>query len=220
MTDGGSSFSNIDVERLKQVRREELHEICSRIGIKDIIHFDMPDGRLALDSTVVDRVAEIIRDKQPDVIYVPFFCDVHVDHVAANLITAGALKKLGYQCEIRAYEVQVPITHLIFNAYFEISEYVEFKREMLNFFKSQTLSFQNIIAAWKVNAAFIAGARNVEVFFTAHSELYEKLVGQFVTNPSEWVNKFYASGTKAKILLTYLEGWSLRKRILRKIQEV
>jgi len=213
MTDGGGSQSELDQEALKEMRRRELEEVSDQLGIDRIVCLDFPDGRLAVSAESVGRTAEVIYRTRPTVIYVPFFCDFHKDHIAANQILAAALQKTGHRCEIRAYEVQVPITPSLFNAYFEISGSLEEKKSLLKQYRSQTLSLDNAFLYWSINAAFIKNTRFVEVFFVADSADYCTLLNLFVKNREEWVKNFYASGNRAKILLTYLKGRQIRRKI-------
>jgi len=214
MTDGSGSMSNMERKNLKETRKTELAATGAALGINEIIHLNFPDGGLIPDEAGIHNVAEIINQKKPDIIYVPFFCDFHKDHVAANQILSRALRRTSHYCEIRAYEVQVPITPSIFNAYFEISDYRDYKINLMKQYESQTLSLKCIMLNWDINAAFIKNARSVEVFFVTDSQTYGSLVESFVKNRQEWVRSFYATGNSAKILLTYLKGRRIRKKIL------
>jgi LmbE family N-acetylglucosaminyl deacetylase len=213
MTDGSGAMTAMDREALKKMRKEELNQICTRLKITDVIHLDFPDGNLEVSKASIDGLAEIIKEKSPDIIYVPFFCDFHKDHVAANQILGSALKETHHYCQIRAYEIQVPITPLLFNSYLEISDDLAYKKELIQQYRSQMLSLDNVILSWKINAAFIKKARNAEVFFQINAKTYSSLVEDFVRDQEEWVKQFYASGNSGKILLTYLKGWRIRRKI-------
>lgn len=221
MTDGCGSMSNLDRDNLRKIRKDELHQICCALKINDIIHLDFTDGMLEVGEDSISRIAEIIWTRKPDVIYVPFFCDFHKDHVATSQILASALRRTCLSCQIRTYEIQVPITPVLFNSYLEISDSLyNYKKNLLRQYQSQTLSLDSVFLSWELNAAFIKNARRVEVFFVTDSSTYSFLVEFFVRNCEEWVKHFYASGNKAKILLTYFKGWRIRKKILTQVLDL
>jgi len=213
MTDGGASMSRLDSELLVKIRKKELKAVCRLLGINNIIHLDQPDGNLKPNEEIIKRVATIIDRIKPEIIYVPFFCDFHRDHVATNLILSSALKRSFHTCAIRAYEVQVPITPLLFNSYVEISDWLQIKKNLLRQYQSQSLVLDNVFLAWNLNASFIQKAKNVEVFFSCDSPTYCWLIDNFVSDEETWAKNFYASGNSAKILLAYLKGLRLRKKI-------
>lgn len=223
MTDGRGSSSSLDSIRLGDARKKELQNIANKLGVNEVISLDFPDGNLQCGRSEVLKVKNLILQCRPNVIYTPFFCDTHRDHITTSLILSNVLKELNFNCEIRAYEVQTPMTSLIFNSFYEISHLKEFKRELLLSFKSQTLEFENIFLGWKVNGFFIKSVSHVEVFLIISSNLYIKLIEKYINNIEDIKDiseKFYSSGSTAKILLTYIKGYKIRNKIKQDINKL
>ncbi|MDP4179286.1 MAG: PIG-L family deacetylase, partial [Bacillota bacterium] len=131
MTDGKSSKSNLDKEKLAELRKKELLNVANKLCVKQVISLDFQDGNLQCGEDEILTVRNLISEYKPDIIYTPFFCDTHKDHVTTNLILINALKETGYECQIRAFEVQTPMTSMIFNSFYEISFFTETKKQLL-----------------------------------------------------------------------------------------
>ncbi|MGQ9539367.1 MAG: PIG-L deacetylase family protein, partial [Candidatus Bathycorpusculaceae bacterium] len=104
MTDGRYAFLNvlgIDVdptpEELKVMRKEEVKRATRILGVPEgsLIFLDFVDGTLKENQKEAkEKVIEILREKHPDEVYIPYKRDGHPDHRAAYKIVKRALKKL------------------------------------------------------------------------------------------------------------------------------
>ncbi|AOM81491.1 bacillithiol biosynthesis deacetylase BshB2 [Salisediminibacterium beveridgei] len=92
---GNPVFANR--ETLPEVRRQELEEACSRLGIEDLRRFGMRDKTVefADQNALVERIFDVMEDVRPSrvITFYPGFA-VHPDHDATGLATALAVKKL------------------------------------------------------------------------------------------------------------------------------
>jgi LmbE family N-acetylglucosaminyl deacetylase len=219
ITDGGRSKTNTRQKDVKEVRRRELFSIARKLKAKEIHFLGFPDRELAdHNEELQEKLYEVLQTNRPNIIYVPFFCDFHIDHVMTNVALEQALSRLCFPVEIRCYEVQVPMTSFIFNGYTEITKDVEWKNKLISVFASQTLSFENILLSWRINGKFLKNAKYAEVFFCTDVQQYIWLVRQFLKEPKSWSRKFYASGSSAKLLITYCKGLRLRIKIKKSIK--
>ena len=95
LTDGSASHDLLPMERLKELRREELERAGRILGVSGCYYLDIQDRKLNEQIPyAVDRVLEILRSEQPADVYLPFSREPDrqaFDHVVANRIVMQAL---------------------------------------------------------------------------------------------------------------------------------
>ena len=109
MTDGSGSHSHmISGERMKAIRKDEACAATRRLGLAndDLIFLDFKDGRLMEDKdAAIRKVVQILLEKKPEQIFVPYFKDPLRDHVATNMIVYAALEQ--YPATISIFEYPI-----------------------------------------------------------------------------------------------------------------
>jgi LmbE family N-acetylglucosaminyl deacetylase len=136
-----------------------------------------------IDSTIVKDFIDIVNDIQPDIIYVPWLMDRHIDHVVVNFYLKQALEELRVQCMLAFYEVLYP---LYSNKTTNITKYFSDKIEILKNYKSQ-LMYLNLESTVKYQAKLRAALMRfkkveyAEAFFVCNTETYKEIV-QFTLN--------------------------------------
>ena len=83
MTDGGAGGDKI-------IRRQEQEESARILCARNLFWGDYPDTAIPLDRALIQRVEQVIREVQPDFIFVHYYDDTHQDHrhLATSTITA------------------------------------------------------------------------------------------------------------------------------------
>jgi LmbE family N-acetylglucosaminyl deacetylase len=76
---GDSASLDIPPDELVAVRRREAAESARLLGA-DLIHLDFPDWTVDVDAAARQRVAEVIRQARPDVVFTHFPTDYGSDH--------------------------------------------------------------------------------------------------------------------------------------------
>lgn len=102
LTDGGG----VGEERgeLIATRRAEAGAAGARLGVEQIF-WDNPDTRLSNDPASVAALAEVLRERRPERVYMPSFFDTHYDHFATNQILLDAARQAGWEGTVCGYEV-------------------------------------------------------------------------------------------------------------------
>jgi len=102
LTDGGG----VGEERGEQIatRRAEARATCRELGA-EAVFWDNPDTRLTNGAANVEALASLLRDREPDRVFVPSFFDTHYDHFATNQILVDAVARGGWRGTICGYEV-------------------------------------------------------------------------------------------------------------------
>jgi len=150
MTDGRKGGFGGD-DNLVARRKEESRKSGAILGISEYVFLDGPDLALTDSPDLVKRTAEIFRDKQPAIVYVPALTDRHPDHWGTNQILRAALDLLPAaqvnQMLIRGYEVWSPVPA---NRLMDITAQFDLKRQAISQFKTQ-LSFDYVAAVAGLN---------------------------------------------------------------------
>jgi LmbE family N-acetylglucosaminyl deacetylase len=181
---GGGAYAGLaEPERerrqleLVDIRKEEARRAGEILGVRNIIFLDAEDGRLSTDSRVPKRLRTILERDPPDVVYLPFFLENHVDHCAASdiLIAATAGAKDNFEC--RGYEVWTP---LFPNIVVEIDATIELKKRALACYGSQLADIDYVhtgigLNAYRSSAVGCKTARFVEAFFALPLTDYRRL---------------------------------------------
>jgi len=95
LTDGDRSHPEVSPIQLGRLRRRELHNACTVLGLdsRHVHALGLRDRSLREQrGTVVRHVAELVQTLQPDEVLVTSHLDGHEDHVAAFEATREALR--------------------------------------------------------------------------------------------------------------------------------
>ena len=115
------------------LRRKEAEASADHIGARQVFWGVFKDTELHADKTLINRIEEVVKACQPDIVLVNYSEDTHQDHRASALATVSAAR---YAKEVLFYEV--PTT---FNfdpkIYVDIGDVVEKKFTALKLHASQ-----------------------------------------------------------------------------------
>jgi LmbE family N-acetylglucosaminyl deacetylase len=136
-------FSDCTEERVR-----EAEEAAAIVGFRDIEFLGYESKKLLKSSGLADRLPVIIKNSEPDIVYLPSLFDRHNDHLAVNHLLAELHKKYRYRFTVCAYEVW---TTLVPNLIIDIADTVARKKEALSRYKSQLSSNDWIEAAISLN---------------------------------------------------------------------
>lgn len=117
-----------------QLREEEAKKACGILGVSDIEFWKLPDRGLEPDSRNVDRLADMLNNYRPDLIYVPSPFEFHPDHRAAAEIVWSSVQKSDADCEVAFCEINTAIR---VNTLVDISSVIELKKKASESYKSQ-----------------------------------------------------------------------------------
>jgi LmbE family N-acetylglucosaminyl deacetylase len=177
MTSGDSGSLGYSKEELGRIREREAKEAAGVIGFKDQVFLRNPDGYLQYDKRNLKRLVELLRQKQPNVVYVHNETDAHEDHrVTFQLVTESVGRACGswfQECRgkpwlvdtVLTYEVWTPITK--FNYVEDISDFMDKKLAALRKHVSQIKNVRYDDAAEglsKYRGAMTGSGKYCEVF--------------------------------------------------------
>jgi len=121
-------------ETMMVCRSDEARKAAGSLGVTDLIFMDQLEGMLKPSNHLLEWLDRIFRTVQPDVIYLPWLLDNHVDHRAVNQIFWYFCRRWKGAAAVYAYEVWTP---LMPNRIVDITEHAEIKQRALSQYTSQ-----------------------------------------------------------------------------------
>lgn len=127
---------------LGSTREIEAKNAAEKIGVKELIFLRQDNGLIENDETI-KKIADLIVEYKPKIVYTPHKLDNHRDHIATHLIVVEAAKKARKICKIEkilGYEIWNPIAEVTYKE--SIADVIDLKIEAFLEHKSQ-LAYRN-----------------------------------------------------------------------------
>lgn len=107
VTDGGRGDSSGSADRAQYVaaRRSEAGAACAELGVEDLLFWDYDDRATWQHPELSERLADLLEEFRPDLIYTPSAHEIHPDHRAVTHWLLQAAGSLAPSCELAFYEV-------------------------------------------------------------------------------------------------------------------
>lgn len=183
MTDGSQSLSEeLTPQELVELRKVEALRLAGSWGMEEPIFIGCPDGQLIHDDEgVARRIADVIERYRPDAVFIPYFLDGHRDHTAVSGIYLASVKQLEHpkEFETYCYEINSPISVYGLTHYIDCTGYLRAKKEALDFYSSQTMSFESIFEMNHLNRIITDTEEGAELFRKVELETYETVYNRY-----------------------------------------
>lgn len=152
MTSGEAGSLKHSKEELAKTREKEAAEASKILGVKDLIFLRNPDGYLEYNKDNLVKIIGIIRDKKPDLVYLPHKNDAHKDHMKTNELVIEAVGRAAgpwfQECRgepwsvntVLCYEVWTPLQEISYVE--DITDFINLKIKALEQYKSQIQDIQ------------------------------------------------------------------------------
>ena len=165
LTDGSKGKSKLRPslckDELISMRKKETQDAMKLAGVKKVQFLNIPDSELILHRNIVRQFDASMYDY----IFIPNDGESHVDHLVANYIFRNMKLKKIIRAKLLGYEVWNPLSHV--DAYLDISQVEEKKKNMISCYTSQLESANYLEAAIGLNhyrALTYQGVNSVEAF--------------------------------------------------------
>ena len=161
---------------LIETRKEEARRAGKILGVHALLFLDAEDQQLHGDTLAVERLRDALERQEPDLVYLPFFLERHVDHRAANEVLLAATSGTALDFECRGYEVWTP---LFPNCVVRIDDVIELKRSALACYQSQLADMDYMhsgigLSAYRSAAMGSHSGRFAEAFHTLRLADYRR----------------------------------------------
>jgi N-acetylglucosamine malate deacetylase 1 len=191
LTDGRNGSSRLSTlsreerevaqRQLMATRKQEARLALRELGIEEMLCLDAEDGALQADDGTVHRLRSILSERQPHLVYLPFFLEEHADHRAVSKLLLDAVAGTDLQFQCVGYEVWTP---LFPNCLVRIDRTMPMKQAALTKYVSQLAEADYLHACVGLNAHRSAGlldARNgyAEAFHISSVAEYREHYAQY-----------------------------------------
>jgi len=131
-----------------ETRKKESVKSSRILGIDERITLDFPNRYLQDEIDARQELAEIIRNILPDILFAPYWVDIHPDHIATSKISDAArfygkftkteMKGKPFYINQTYYYIASHLRQIVKPSFlFDISKEAEMKMEALKSYKSQ-----------------------------------------------------------------------------------
>ncbi|MGA2089979.1 MAG: PIG-L deacetylase family protein [Endomicrobiales bacterium] len=166
-------FCTMDTE----VRRNESRASAALTGFNSCEYLDFPVESLERQKDLSGRFSALFEQKKPDIVFLPFYLDNHVDHRAVNAALADVSEKKSFDFMVYAFPVWFPLYP---NVIIDIGERWEDKKKIIECYTSQLATRDYVRMSYSLGQywAEVKGHNLsvVETFFRASLQTYAALV--------------------------------------------
>lgn len=111
MTNGELGRAGENPEETAVIRQGEAIRASWVLGTSEPKFLNLPDSKLSENMHYAPKIATLIEEYQPNVIYAPHENEEHPDHKATFEIMAKAFALTNLKSEIYLYEIWTPLQH-------------------------------------------------------------------------------------------------------------
>jgi len=108
LTDGALGAQGRPTEEYVELREREARAACHTLGAEDLMFWRYPDRNLRCDTGTTARLAALLDDYRPTLIYAPSPFEFHPDHQAAAQLVWAGLQVSQFKAAISYFEVNTP----------------------------------------------------------------------------------------------------------------
>ena len=185
VTDGAFATKNISKDEMRKLRESEAKTVWQELGGKPIF-LRFRDRETPLTNEAACLLADHINHENPDIIFIPFLLDNHIEHRRVNhlfWLTNGKLRKEGV--ELWAFPVW---SEIIPNIAIDITDVIEEKVRINRLWKSQNSvldvgHFAKALSAYNCRYIQTKEPTFWELFFVVPLSEYYQLGNIYFNNP-------------------------------------
>jgi LmbE family N-acetylglucosaminyl deacetylase len=164
LTDGRNGSAEINTlygaererkqRELIELRTKEACAALQRLGVQHMVCLEVEDGTLDRCTWAAAKLRAVLLERQPELVYLPFYLEEHPDHRATSRVLLDAVAQTLLQFQCMGYEVWTP---LFPNCLVSIDATVELKKQALREYASQLSQCDYLHVSIGLNAHRSAG---------------------------------------------------------------
>ncbi|MDC1038371.1 PIG-L family deacetylase [Candidatus Marinimicrobia bacterium] len=175
-----TSWSNDVVTK----RDNEIDAVAEKYGFSDVFNLRLPTTKMDTlpVSDLIEKISNVYKKVEPDIIYMPFAYDVHTDHQIIAKALQSTLKWFRYPHIKKVYMYETPsetefnfVENRIFspNVFVNISQYIDSKIETMIIYDGEMGEFPfprsektlRSLAAWRGSQSGFESAEAFELVY-------------------------------------------------------
>ena len=133
-------------------RDNEIEEVSKKCGFSNVFNLRLPTTKIDTLplSDLIEKITDVYKKVEPEIIYMPFAYDVHTDHQIISKALQSTLKWFRYPYIKKVYMYETPsetefnfIETRVFrpNVFVNITKYVDEKIETMKFYAGEIGEF-------------------------------------------------------------------------------
>ena len=118
-------------------RYNEAKKLCKNISVSPFF-LECRDKEIQISEATKGQVKKLIKNCNPNKIYLPLFCDSHDDHKRTNELLWRSLKTMDLSKDLEIFSYQV-YSFVPANFVLDITNKIENKKKLMSFYKSENM---------------------------------------------------------------------------------
>lgn len=174
LTDGQKGIKDTEQEKVVQIRQNEFEKALEVVKVNKYSSLKITDKKL-IDGYDIFKTIDITKF---DYIFIPNIIDQHPDHKAVALLLNRLLKEgAKHKSDLKICFYEVWSTLGFVNAFVDISDVIETKKEMISCYKSQTAQKDYEYHALGLNQyrGMLKDKKYVEAFCMLNTKDFQKM---------------------------------------------
>ena len=139
-------------EKMVNKRDNEIDAVAEKYGFSDVFNLRLPTTKMDTlpISDLIEKISNVYKKVEPDIIYMPFAYDVHTDHQIIAKALQSTFKWFRYPHIKKVYMYETPsetdfnfVENMVFrpNVFVNISFYIEDKIEVMKIYAGEMGEF-------------------------------------------------------------------------------
>lgn len=169
LTSGEAGSLSVPCDELRTTREGEARQGAKHLGVKDLIFLRFPDGYLAFAPECIRTLVNLVRERKPDVVYLPHAQEGPRDHRVTHELGLEAVRRAGgpwfQDCgaepwavkHVLAYEVWTPIVSPTY--YNDVTPWIDLKLAAIRCHASQvsTVAYDEAVKGLNRSRGILSG---------------------------------------------------------------
>jgi len=143
-----AGWGKIDIKK----RNNEIDAVAEKYDFKDVFNFQLPTTKIDTIPLIdlIEKITEVYKKVEPEIIYIPFVCDVHTDHQIISKALQSTFKWFRHPHikKVLMYETLSEtefnfVENRLFhpNVFVNISKYIDKKIEVMKIYAGEMGEF-------------------------------------------------------------------------------
>ena len=171
-------------EKMVNKRDNEIDAVAEKYGFSDVFNLRLPTTKMDTlpVSDLIEKISNVYKKVEPDIIYMPFAYDVHTDHQIIAKALQSTLKWFRYPHIKKVYMYETPsetefnfVEKMVFllNLFVNISLYIDDKIEVMEIYTNEMGEFPfsrsekalRALATWRGSQSGFESAEAFELVY-------------------------------------------------------
>jgi LmbE family N-acetylglucosaminyl deacetylase len=172
VTDGGKSRAlGLPGAEIAVRRRQEARAAAAALGVTRSYWYGLSEG--AWDSAELAlNLQQSLAEFEPEIVYAPSIIDFHPEHRLVAKVLATVLPTA---CEVRIFQIQVPLTALLTNVLVDVTDQITEIVAVFRLYETQRSSLERLLRTRRYAGCYYRAGKYLEEFWQLSAVSYKRL---------------------------------------------